>query len=66
MEYNLNEIEEDIRPEDFRQDSPWPEIIKICGPKFLVMLAKKRGGHRLYIPDQDYISKAARRRSYTK
>ena len=62
----MNLIETDIRSEDFREDSPWPEIIAECGPKFLVMLSKKYGGDRIYIPEQDNISKASRKRAYAR
>ena len=62
----MNGIEKDIRPEDFREDSPWREIIAECGPKFLVMLSKKCGGDRIYITEYDTVTKKPRRRSYAR
>jgi len=64
MSYPLTEIEKDIRPEDFREDSPWPEFIKEFGPGPMVWLSKMMQGDRPYIPDYDNMTKASRKRSY--
>jgi len=65
MNYPLTEIEKDIRPEDFREDSPWPEFIKEFGPGPFAWLLKMCGGDKPYVPNYDNATKPARKRSYS-
>ena len=65
-EYKLNEIEQDIRPEDFPGDSFWYEFVRAHGPGPMIDLVKKSGGEKLYILNHDYATKGARRRQYCK
>ncbi len=63
--YQLAKIEADIRPEDFREDSIWREVVALFGPGPIVFLSKLMPGDRVYIPDYDTVTKGARKRGYT-
>ena len=63
--YQLAKIEADIRPEDFREDSIWREMVALFGPGPIVFLSKLMPGDRIYIPDYDTVTKEARKRGYT-
>ena len=62
--YQLAKIEADIRPEDFREDSIWREVVALFGPGPIVFLSKLLPGDRIYIPDYDTVTKKARKRGY--
>ena len=61
-EYQLTEIERDIQPEDFPEDSFWRKFVKDHGPGPLIDLVNKAGGARLYILNHDRATKGSRRR----
>ena len=62
MNYPLTEIEKDIRPEDFREDSVWREIAEKCGASAIFLLTKRCGGTKVYVPEYDTIMRQARKR----
>jgi len=61
-EYQLNDIEQDIRPEDFPVGSFWHKFVNDHGPGALIDLVNKAGGARLYILNHDRATKGARLR----
>jgi len=63
-EFKLNEIERDIRPEDFREGSFWRRFVANFGPGPLVMLAKKYGGDRVSVPSPTGIVTKPMKRDY--
>ncbi len=65
-EYQLNEIEADIRPEDFRDTSFWKRFVATFGPAPLVMLAKEYGGDRVSVPTPTGIVDKPMKRDYLK
>ena len=62
--YQLDKIEADIHPEDFRKDSIWREMVDLFGPGPIVFLSKLFPGDRIYVPDYDTVTKGARKRGY--
>ena len=65
-EYELNEIERDIQPEDFRDTSFWKRFVATFGPAPLVMLAKRYGGDRVSIPTPTGLVTKPMKREYVK
>lgn len=61
-EYQLTDIEQDIRPEDFPESSFWHNFVRVHGAQALIDLVNKAGGARLYILNHDRATKGARRR----
>jgi hypothetical protein len=66
--YPLNEIEKDIQPEDFPENSIWREIVKECGPAVLILLAKHREqvSDRLNLRDYASVTRKAQQRHFAK
>lgn len=62
IEYQLSEIERDIRSEDFPDGSFWHKFVNDHGARALIDLVNKAGGARLYILNHDRATKGARRR----
>jgi len=67
MDYPLNDIEADIRPEDFPPDSVWCELVKYCGPAALIILAKYKNNvsGQLSIRDYEGFIRGARHRHFS-
>ncbi len=61
-EYQLTDIEQDIRPEDFPESSFWHKFVRVHGAQALIDLVNKAGGARLYILNHDRATKGARLR----
>jgi len=62
IDNHFSEIERDIQPQDFRENSFWYNFVKDHGPGALIDLVNKAGGARLYILNHDSATKGARRR----
>jgi len=62
----VENIEKDIRPEDFKEGSVWGELVRECGGKAALILARHHGGDKLYILSEATITEAARKRYYAK
>lgn len=66
FEYELNEIERDVRAEVFREGTVWRELVAACGQKAALIVARHHGGGRVYILSEDTVTEKARKRSFKK
>ena len=63
-DYELNEIEQDIKPKDFRQGSVYRELVAECGPKAALILSRYHGGGKLHVLAEGTVTEGARKRYY--
>lgn len=64
LKLKLNEIEKDIRAEDFEEGSLYYELIKKYGCGVVLLLARYSGGTKIHILTEGTITLGARKRYY--
>lgn len=65
-EQELDKFEKDIRPEDFKEGSPYRTLVKKYGGELALDLARCLGGSKLHVLTEDTVTKGARERYYEK